>query len=206
MFALIAGCGKLGSGLARLLSSQGHDVVIVDQDIDQRRLGGEFDGLAGQGIPTDPTVLEEAGIRKAGLFVAATQDDRVNAMAAQVARELFGVPAVLARIMDPELEAFYRGLGLDTVCPTSTAINQILDLIREDNFSSLRGSIDPDLIGLRPPREWIGKALGEIEAPAGKRIAGVVDAASRPGSEPGRAIRGDDLVLLRRIRAEGDRA
>jgi trk system potassium uptake protein TrkA len=131
MFVIIAGCGRLGAGLARVLSSQGHDVAVVGEDIDPRRLGGEFDGITVAGNPVDEEILDRAGARKADLFVAATADDRLNAMAAQIAREIFRVPSVLARISDPAMEAFYRELGLDTVCPTSTAINQVLDLIRE---------------------------------------------------------------------------
>jgi len=129
MFIVIAGCGRLGAGLARVLSSQGHDVTVVGEDIESRRLGGDFDGVTVAGSPIDEEILERAGLRKADLFVAATTDDRLNAMAAQVAREVFSVPSTLARIADPAMELFYRGLGLATVCPTSTTIDEILDLI-----------------------------------------------------------------------------
>lgn len=205
MFALVAGCGRLGSGLARALSSQGNDVVIVDAEIDPRKLGGDFDGVTVVGSPIDEETLEGAGIRKADLFLAATADDRLNAMAAQIAREIFAVPAVLARISDPALEEFYRGLGLDTVCPTSTAINQILDLIRDSSFSSLRGRIDAGVVGIRPPREWLGVALRDIVAPEGKVVAGVLNAASEAVSDPGRPVMKDDVVLLRRLPREGAR-
>jgi trk system potassium uptake protein TrkA len=130
MFIMVAGCGRLGAGLARILSSQGHDVVVVGEDIDPRHLGAEFDGLMVAGNPLDEELLGNAGIGKADLFVAATADDRLNAMAVQIVRESFHVPMTLARISDPALEVFYRGIGLDTVCPTSTSIDQILDLIR----------------------------------------------------------------------------
>ncbi len=129
MFMMVAGCGKLGAGLARVLSAQGHDVVVVAEEIDPKRLGGEFDGVTVAGSPIDEDVLESAGVKKADMFVAATADDAVNAMAVQMARELFHVPVTLARITDPGMEAFYRELGLDTVCPTSTSIAQILALI-----------------------------------------------------------------------------
>jgi len=198
MFVVVAGCGRLGAGLARVLSSQGHDVVIVGEDIDSRRLGGEFDGITVSGSPIDEELLEGAGIGKADLFVAATADDRLNAMAAQIARETFRVPTVLARISDPAMEAFYRGLGVDTVCPTQTAINQILDLIRDRSYPTLRGYIDPDLVGVRPPEEWVGRALRDLDMPEGRIAAGVVSPVPDRNFDQGRAIGPDDLVLIRR--------
>jgi len=203
MYTIVAGCGRLAAGLARVLSSQGHDVVVAGEDIDARRLGGEFDGVTAQGSPIDPEVLEAAGIGKADLFVAATADDRLNAMAAQVASEIYRVPSVLARISDPAMEAFYRGLGLDTVCPTQTAINRILDLIQERSCPTLRGYIDPDVVGVRPPEEWIGHALGELDPPEGRLVVGIVDRDGAAGFEPGRLLREGDVVLLRRGGREG---
>lgn len=198
MFVIVAGCGKLGSGLARVLSSQGHDVTIVGEDIDRRRLGGEFDGVVVEGNPIDEDILERAGMGKADLFVAATADDRLNAMAAQVAREIFRVPAALARISDPMLEAFYSGIGLDTVCPTSTAINQILDLILERSNTKLRGYIDPDIVGVHAPGEWIGHAMGEIESPDGRRWAGFIAEGRTFDFDPEHKIARQDVLLLRR--------
>ena len=126
MHVIILGCGGAGAGLARALSSQGHDVVVVDDAIDQKRLGNEFDGIAIAGSPTDEEVLRKAGIADAQALVAATTDDHTNVMAAQIAREMFHVPRVLTWISDPDREEFYRGLGLETVCPIATAIDQIL--------------------------------------------------------------------------------
>ncbi|HOX31270.1 MAG TPA: NAD-binding protein [Spirochaetales bacterium] len=203
MFAMIAGCGRLGAALARVLSSQGNDVVVVGEDIDPRRLGGEFDGTTVPGSPIDEGLLALAGIGQADIFVAATADDRLNAMAAQLAREVFEVPAALARISDPSLESFYRGIGLDTVCPTSTAVNQVLDRIREESFSSLRGWIDPGIVGIRPPAEWLGKALGELEPPGGKAFAGVLAAGIAAVAGEARPIAEGDVVLLRRAPREG---
>jgi trk system potassium uptake protein TrkA len=130
MLAIVLGCGRLGAGLAKVVSAQGHDVVVVDEAIDRRRLGNDFDGVAIAGSPIDEDVLRRAGIETAELLVAATADDSTNVMAIQVAKEVFHVPLVLARVSDPERERFYREFGLSTVCPTSMGINQILELVR----------------------------------------------------------------------------
>ena len=126
MHVIVLGCGGAGAGLARELSVQGHDVVVVDDVIDPKRMGNEFDGIAIAGSPTDEEVLRKAGIGEAQALVAATADDHTNIMAAQVAREVFHVGRVLTWISDPDREEFYRGLGLETVCPTATAVDQIL--------------------------------------------------------------------------------
>ncbi|MBI5499000.1 MAG: TrkA family potassium uptake protein [Deltaproteobacteria bacterium] len=126
MHVIVLGCGGAGAGLARALSAQGNDVVVVDDVIDQKRLGNEFDGIAIAGSPTDEDVLRKAGIDETQALVAATADDHTNVMAAQVAREVFHVARVLTWISDPDREEFYRGLGLETVCPIATAVDQIL--------------------------------------------------------------------------------
>jgi trk system potassium uptake protein TrkA len=137
VFVIIAGSGKLGIGLARALSSRKDDVVVVDRGLESGCLGEGFDGVIVDGDPLDMEVLERSGTRRAELFIAVTADDNVNAACAQAARELFGVRTALARISDPEREAFYRGLGLGTVCPTTTGINQVLELILQDRFIPL---------------------------------------------------------------------
>ena len=101
----------------------------MDDAIDQKRLGNEFDGIAIAGSPTDEDVLRKAGIGETQALVAATADDHTNVMAAQMAKEIFHVPKVLAWISDPDREEFYRRLGLNTVCPIATAVDQILGLL-----------------------------------------------------------------------------
>ncbi len=204
MLVIVLGCGRLGAGLAKVLSGQGHDVVVVDEVIDRKRLGSEFDGVIVAGSPADEDVLRKAGIAEARLVVAAMPDDNTNVMAIQVAKEVFHVPMVLARISDPDREKFYRGLGLNTVCPTATGINQILDLIQNGSLSILPGYIDPDLVGVRPDEAWIGKPLGQIQAPGDRRLIGVATRDGEASSDPRRAIGKDDtLILVRRRGAEG---
>jgi trk system potassium uptake protein len=118
---IIAGCGRTGSTLARMLS-ESHEITIIDRTPDAfRRLGKNFRGkkLVGQG--TDSDILRRAGIESADVFVAVTDGDNRNIMAAQLAREVFGVKKVMARIYDPSRAATYAELGILTLC--SSAIN-----------------------------------------------------------------------------------
>ncbi len=198
MYAIIAGCGRLGSGVARALSASGHDVVVVDVGAERRLVGDGFDGLIVDGSPVDEDVLALAGMKRADLFIAATGDDKSNIMAVQMAVAVFGVPKALARVSDPELERFYRGQGLSTVCPTSTGINQIIATIQEEAFPVLNGTIDPNVVALIAPPEWIGLSLARLPAPSHRKVIGVVSKGRVHGSEPGRVIGQGDSVLLSR--------
>jgi len=198
MYAIIAGSGRLSCGLARALCLEGHDVVIVAEDIDHGRLGNEFDGLVLNGSPTDEELLLKAGIAKAQLVMAATADDNANVMIVQMAREIYRVPLALARISDPDREKFYRSLGLTTVCPTTTGINQVLSLIQRSFFSALPGTIDVDLIGLKPSAEWIGRKVAEIDVPEGRKLIGIAGHGRLAGADRKALIRRDDTLIFTR--------
>lgn len=120
MNVVIMGCGRVGSRLAGWLDREGHNVGIIDTNQAQfTRLGEHFGGTTVIGTGIDDDVLRAAGIERADAFVAVTEGDNRNIMAAQVARAVFGVPRVLARVYDPVRDEIFRGLGLDTICPTA---------------------------------------------------------------------------------------
>src|SRR5215472_11642425 len=120
MRVVILGCGRVGAMLAQLLTSEGHYVTVIDQDSDAfRRLGSDFpqsQTVIGNG--TDEDVLRRAGLEEADAFVATTNGDNRNIMAAEIARLTFGVKKVLCRIYDPIRQETYNGLGLESICPT----------------------------------------------------------------------------------------
>lgn len=131
MKVVILGCGRLGTYLARRLVSQGHEVTVIDQDATAlARLGDDFPGRTVVGTGIDEDVLRRAGIEEADAFVAATNWDNTNVMAAQVAREIFGVPRVICRMYDPLREEFYRSLGLETICPTLWSAERIEEILK----------------------------------------------------------------------------
>ena len=125
---VILGCGRVGSTLAKQMSSEGHDVTVLDQTSDAfRRLGTKFRGqrLVGSGLDQD--LLQRAGLENAVAFVAVTQGDNTNIMAAQIAREVFSVGKVIARIYDPIRAQAYREMGITTLCTTTLAAGLIHD-------------------------------------------------------------------------------
>jgi len=130
MNVVILGCGRVGGLLARQLAQKGHRVSVIDRNNSAfRRLQG-VGGLQlveGTGIDTD--VLREAGITQADAFVACTSGDNTNITAAQVVREMFKVPRVIARINDPIRESIFHELGLETVSPTTRGASMVRDIL-----------------------------------------------------------------------------
>jgi len=126
------GCGRVGAGLAQLLDAEGHKVTIID--VDSKRfdeLPPDFSGMAFVGDATDEEVLRKAGMEQADAFVALTRNDERNAMAAQIAREIFNIPKVLCQIYDPLREEFYRGLGLEALSPVRVFVRLLQEKLEE---------------------------------------------------------------------------
>ena len=135
MNIVILGCGRVGSTLARLMHHDGHNVTIIDLDSAAfRRLGTKYKGnrIVGNGIDED--VLKRAGIEHTDVFVAVTQGDNRNIMAAQIARHVFNVPKVVARIYDPVRADRYRQLGVITLCSTTISSGLMRDYINTEEW------------------------------------------------------------------------
>ncbi len=126
MKVVIMGCGRTGAQLARLLDADQHQVTILDTDTYSfRRLPPDFGGTALLGNGIDEESLKKAGIEEADAFVALTQGDNRNVMAAQIAKHIFNVPKVICRIYDPIRRELYNTLGIETFSPT-TIFSQML--------------------------------------------------------------------------------
>ncbi len=120
MKVIIVGCGRVGVALADLLVKGGHDVTAIDLERSAlARLSQPFQGTTLQGNGTDMDVLRQAGIDKADAFLALTQGDNRNLMAAQVAKHIFGVKTVIAKVNDPIRANTYRAHGIGTFSRTS---------------------------------------------------------------------------------------
>ena len=132
MNVVVMGSGRVGARVASLLDQHGHRVTVIDTNPDSlRRLGERFGGDTIIGTGIDEDVLRRAGIDDANVFIAVTNGDNRNIMAAQVARTIFNIEHVIVRIYDPVREDTYRRLGLRTVCPTTTIAAMIIDLIND---------------------------------------------------------------------------
>ena len=131
MKALVIGCGRVGSAIALQLDREGWEVTAVDEKEEALgRLGDHWAGGFVLGHGMDIQVLREAGIEDADAVVVATDGDNTNIVIGQVAQKRFGVECTVVRILDPARADFYNARGLRTVCPTKTAINDLLKAAR----------------------------------------------------------------------------
>lgn len=172
MNAIVVGCGRVGSQLATLLSVEGHNVVVIDRDVDAfKRLGTTFNGVTLKGLGFDEDVLEEAGIRDCDAFAAVTNLDNTNLMAAEVARKIFGVHHVVARLYNPVRERTYQQLGLDYVCGTTLVAENLLDKIMAGHGHHIASVGDVEVVQFKASAEVEGKRVSEVEMARKFRIA-----------------------------------
>ncbi len=130
MNIIIMGCGRVGAQLVSLLEAEGHTITVMDINEDSFcRLPSDFAGNALVGDGTDEECLKTAGIDKADAFVAVTEGDNRNIMAAQIAKQIFNVPKVVCRIYDPLRKDIYETLGLEAISPTTVFAQLLKDKI-----------------------------------------------------------------------------
>jgi len=123
---VIVGCGRVGAALAETFDRAGNRVVILDESTRSfDRLPSSFGGEAVRGDGTDEDVLRRAGAEEADLFIALTEGDNRNIMAAQLAVEALGARKVIAKINDPVRATAYAELGIATLCRTGLMVDAV---------------------------------------------------------------------------------
>jgi trk system potassium uptake protein TrkA len=138
---VIVGCGRTGAFLAELLDQGGDVVSIVDVERSAfSRLPSNFKGTPVLGNGTDMDILRQAAIESANAFLALTQGDNRNLMAAQIAKKIFGVAQVFAKVNDPIRASTYRGQGIYTFSRT-TILGTLLHAVLSGD-----ASIGPNLM------------------------------------------------------------
>ena len=171
---LIVGCGRVGSALAKLLDADGHDITVVDETPSAfRRLGKKFAGQVVVGTGIDYDILKRAGAKSADGFVAVTDGDNRNIMAALIAQRMFNIKKVVCRIYDPPRGQMYKDLGVETVIPTTLGAKMIRDTLMQMPWSQSApfdyGKVT-SLTAIVAPGD-AGKLVGEIERAGKIRIA-----------------------------------
>jgi trk system potassium uptake protein TrkA len=140
---VIVGAGRVGAVLAEAYDTDGHNVVVIDLSTRAfDRLPAEFRGSAIRGDGTDEDTLRRSGAADADVFLALTEGDNRNIMAAQLATEKLGIARVVAKINDPVRAAAYAELGIATLCRTT---------MQADAISAFLGLGALGLPGVIPP-------------------------------------------------------
>jgi trk system potassium uptake protein TrkA len=140
---VIVGCGRVGATLADMFDQQGHEVIVLD--VSTRafdRLPSTFRGNAIRGDGTDEDMLRRAGAEDADIFLALTEGDNRNVMAAQIAAEELGARQVIAKVNDPLRAVAYADLGLAVLCRTT---------LQADAVSAYLGLPVSGAPGIHPP-------------------------------------------------------
>jgi trk system potassium uptake protein TrkA len=176
MRVVIMGCGRVGSGLTVELARAGHDVAVIDKRAEAfHRLPPGFKAATVVGIGFDRRVLEQAGIKEADAFVAVSNGDNSNIVAARVALEYYKVPKVIARIYDPSRAEIYERLNIPTVSTSRWGIKQIMLMLshaREELVESMAGG-DLFRMRVRVPAHLVGKPVAALGLEGRILVAGV---------------------------------
>ncbi len=173
---LIVGCGRVGATLAKLLAAESHDIVVIDENPAAfKRLGPHFSGRVEVGTGIDYDVLLRAGADKADGFVAVTDGDNRNVMAALIAQRMFHIKKIVARIYDPPRGQLYRELGIETVCPTTIGAKIVRDKLMHMPYESVPsfdfGKVSSLAVTLGPGDA--GARVFEIERPGAVRLGAI---------------------------------
>jgi trk system potassium uptake protein TrkA len=173
LHVVIVGCGRVGSGLARILEESGHTVAVVDKAQKAfRRLPDEFAGRKIVGVGFDRDRLHEAGIEEAGALAAVTNGDNSNIMVARTAREVFGLERVVARIYDPRRAAIYERLGIPTIATVQWTTDRVLRRILPDVAATEWTDPSAQVVLVERPvaESWAGRRLGDLDVPGLARV------------------------------------
>lgn len=212
MNILIVGCGRVGMRLVQTMETLGHDVAVVDENpkflARLEELTPPFTGIAIRGVPIDVDVLRSAGIEACDAVAAVTQDDNMNVMVAQMAREVFDIRNVIARVTDPSSkEVFSERFGLRAVCGTNLTAQAIVSELlhgaeEEEERHMSFGSSTANFVALDATAHQVGRALCEMIPPAAGmmlfgvwRASGVMELAV----DPGIVVRQGDKIVYTEI-------
>lgn len=198
MYVIITGCGRMGSTLARDLANEGHDIAIIDSSSERlNSLGSGFNGNRIKGVEYDTDILRMAGIEYANVFLAMTPDDNINIAGAQIARDIYRVPRVIARICEPQKEFIYKRLNIETISPTQSGANIVRSRILETG-SNLIVSLDLEFQILEIVAGNHGKKTAELlESRFQCRISGIVrDGVTHLAGADEQILPGDRLICM----------
>lgn len=199
MQVVIIGCGKVGAKFAQVMSEEGNDIVIVSNDAKAfKNLPPDFEGLTVTGVPIDQDVLKMAGVETADVLVAVTEDDNINIMVSQVAKEIFKVPKVIARIYNPAREHVFHEFGLKTICPTDITVNVMRALVESEDDKSSTHTIGNTSVIFKHAKlapTFVGKRIDQIKIKEGM-IFGVIRAGDFIfAGNVGKLMQNDKLVI-----------
>ena len=202
MYIIVVGCGKVGAATARELVAAGHEVLVIDQDVERiRDITEELGdiGLFGDGAEVHFQSL--AGMERADMVVAATGRDEANLAGVQVAKHRYKVPMAIARVNDPRNEEIFRVLGVDAPVSATQAILAHIEqelpshpLIHLLDFHAS----DYELVEVVVPAEApsVGQTVSSLGLPARALLPLIMHPDGRPEVPDGETVIQGGAVVL----------
>jgi trk system potassium uptake protein TrkA len=199
MRIIIMGCGRVGEQVSRLMAGEGHAVTVIDYDAAALdRLGPEFKGRKVKGVGFERNILIEAGIEHAEAFAATSSSDNANIVAARIARNIFHVPKVVARLYDPRRAEIYRRLGLVTISSTTWGAERIHELLTHGALDPLLtfGSGEVSLLSVEVPPHLVGRTVQQLSVPGEISVVALTRDGQALLPATGTPFRAGDLIHL----------
>lgn len=197
MKVVVAGCGRVGAFLANRLEMENHEVSVIDKDpVAFERLGTKFKGTTVKGMVFDRETIEKAGIDRADAFISVTSGDNSNIISAIIAREVFKVPKVVARIYEPRRAEIYRRLGIPTVSSVAWASNEILTLVlhaqigRDASF----GDGEVQLVRFEVSGRIAGRVISDLTIPGEVKVVAIIRSGKSFIPTQGSTLQEHDIV------------
>lgn len=199
MKIIVAGCGRVGASLATKLSLEGHDVAVVDKDPTSfERLGKSFKGATVKGMVFDGEALKKAGIERADAFVSVTSGDNSNIVSATIAKDIYRVPKVVARIYEPRRAEIYRRFGIPTVSTVTWGTNEIHTLLTHAEVvrDASLGNGEVQMARMEIPQRLVGRSIDELFVPGELMVVAVIRGGRASIPTAGAIFQERDLVEI----------
>ncbi len=200
MKAIIIGCGRLGSAIALELYRKGNEVTVIDKDPDSfALLGSEFNGNTIVGIGFDKEVMEEAGIQFQDAVICTTDSDEVNVLAGKIAKDIFMVPLVVARLYDPRKAKIFESLGIKTISTTGYGVDRAIELLsydKMDSVSLLGAKGDTEFVRIHATANVEGAMAKELSKEGEYALIAIVRGKTSFLPSPEEIIRTDDILYF----------
>ena len=180
MYIVVVGGGKVGYYITKTLLQAEHEVLLVEKDRGQyRRLYDELGEVVFHGDGDEMRVLEEIGVSRSNVFVAATGEDEDNLIACQLAKLKFRCPNVIARVNNPKNEEIFRNLGIDSTVSATTIIYELIEQVMQlpeviPLLALQKGAIEIVELELPATAPIVGKKFDEVKLPADCAVSAII--------------------------------
>ncbi len=208
MKIIIVGCGRIGAGLAQNLCARGHAVTVIDNDPTAfEPLGPKFKGQTITGVGFDREVLLQAGIERADGLAAVSASDEANVVTARIAREVFRVPKVVARVYEPGKAEIYRRLGLQTISPITIGTHRLAELLTLSQLDTVTplGTGEVEIAEAEVPPLLVGRTVNHLTIPNEVEVVAISRGGRTFIPTLGTLLQKDDRIHFAVLAASTDR-